>query len=266
MGAGRAASARRNLTLAAGRRCRTGGIAGVDHVPALPDRISAAMAADSSLGPARRLTLGTLRAMPIAITLIGTTLMAGSASASLSPLADTPDRPHLRGGASQIIIPSAAPGAVSAIPRSRPSSPRRAETPQVGAPRPAVRPAMPPDAPASPPPPSTRTASTTAPHMPRPIPRPETLARQAAASQIQRVTLPARTSTGTQSALPGSTSLLGVLETSAGREALLRTGSGQVVKVTRGNMVEGWQVSSIDRNAIRLTRGSETRTLRMLSN
>ncbi|HLS18607.1 MAG TPA: hypothetical protein VK090_02270 [Paracoccaceae bacterium] len=117
---------------------------------------------------------------------------------------------------------------------------------------------------------STRTVSTAAPHMPRPIPRPETLARRAAASQIQRATLSARTSAGTpgtaHSALPGSTSLLGVLETSAGREALLRTGSGQVVKVTRGNMVEGWQVSSIDRNAIRLTRGSETRTLRMLSN
>src|SRR5690625_1733698 len=50
----------------------------------------------------------------------------------------------------------------------------------------------------------------------------------------------------------GNTSLIGVMETSSGRQALLRTGSGRVVKVTRGNTIEGWQVQSIARDSIQL--------------
>lgn len=259
-------------------------IAGINHMPAILHRISAAMALDFSPAPARRFTLGTLRFVPIAFALIGMVLDSGSASASINSLVENPDRTHLHADAGQIILASAAPGAVSAIPRSRPSQPEEAaEAPEIGTPGPAVtstvtptvtpkaKPKVKPDIAAARQPGSTRAASTAATEIPRPVPRPEILARRAAAtpSQIQAAApAPAGISTpGTlQSALPDSTSLLGVLETSAGREALLRTASGQVVKVTRGNVVEGWQVSSIDRNAIRLTKGSETRMLWMLSN
>lgn len=243
------------------------GAARPTQMQALPQRISTTVG--PILAPGLRLAPGRVPVTPIALALSILILNSGLASASVSSSLERANQARLQTGTDQIIMAAAAPDAVSGMPRSRPSS-EKAETPDSGAPTPVAKPAetrktIPAQQPAS-----TRALSTATPSMPRPVPRPETLATRAASSQTQRATVPSPAKIAApgsaQSALANSTSLLGVLETGAGREALLRTGSGQVVKVKRGNVVEGWQVSSIDRDTIRLTRAGETRTLRILSN
>ncbi|HET7410139.1 MAG TPA: hypothetical protein VFJ13_08045 [Paracoccaceae bacterium] len=61
-----------------------------------------------------------------------------------------------------------------------------------------------------------------------------------------------------------NTSLIGVLDARSGRQALLRTPAGDFLKVARGDTVEGWRVSAIDRDAVRLTRGGRNRTLLLM--
>jgi hypothetical protein len=61
-----------------------------------------------------------------------------------------------------------------------------------------------------------------------------------------------------------STSLIGVLDAKSGRQALLRTSAGEFVKVARGDSVNGWRVSAINRETIRLTRGGQSRTLLLM--
>ena len=56
-------------------------------------------------------------------------------------------------------------------------------------------------------------------------------------------------------------SLIGVFDVAAGREALLRLGSGDVRQVGTGETVEGWRVSEITPDGLRLSRGGRTRRL-----
>lgn len=62
------------------------------------------------------------------------------------------------------------------------------------------------------------------------------------------------------------TSLIGVIDANSGRRALIRTASGDYRKVGRGDVLEGWRVTSIGREAIKLTRKGRNRTLLLVSN
>lgn len=102
---------------------------------------------------------------------------------------------------------------------------------------------------------------------PRPKARPEDMAdraRQAAVTaEFGDKSSPAkvRQAASLQGLKLDSTSLIGVLDARSGRQALLRTAGGDFVKVGRGDTVEGWRVSTINRDAVRLTKGSQSRTL-----
>jgi hypothetical protein len=94
---------------------------------------------------------------------------------------------------------------------------------------------------------------------PPPPPRPAAAARTEAAP-------PRVGSAATQGSLAlDATSLIGVIDAASGREALLRTASGEYLKVARGDNVAGWRVSAIGRDAMRLTRGGESRTLLLVT-
>lgn len=240
-----------------------------------------------TFGQAERPFRIAVTAMAIAIAFMGLGLNFPLASAAI----DQP-RPDLdRSGGDRApdfwpILASAAPREFSAAPRSRPlleTSPRaEAKEPDAAIPRPPAKPSVTRNSATMPssgtfrapraaaPDKTSAPDKTAAPEMPRPVARPKGLASRAATFGTPATWKSLPTASSSAIAAPGlqkaGTSLLGVLETSAGREALLRTGSGQVVKVARGHMVEGWRVNSIDRDAIRLTRAGETRTLRMLSN
>ncbi|MGB1212944.1 MAG: hypothetical protein ACPG4X_06220 [Pikeienuella sp.] len=56
-------------------------------------------------------------------------------------------------------------------------------------------------------------------------------------------------------------SLLGTFGQGNTRRALLRMPTGQVVRVSRGDVVEGWVVGRIEELSMRITRGGEARTL-----
>lgn len=58
-----------------------------------------------------------------------------------------------------------------------------------------------------------------------------------------------------------STNLIGVLDVKSGRKALLRMSGGEYLKVGRGDTVDGWRVSAINRDSVRLTHGNQSRTL-----
>ncbi|MBY8975124.1 hypothetical protein KHP62_04850 [Rhodobacteraceae bacterium NNCM2] len=57
------------------------------------------------------------------------------------------------------------------------------------------------------------------------------------------------------------TSLIGIIDMTTGREALLRLPSGRFRRVGKGDQIDGWEVSMIGRDAMRLVNGSEQRTL-----
>lgn len=61
------------------------------------------------------------------------------------------------------------------------------------------------------------------------------------------------------------TNLIGVIEANSGRRALVRLPDGDFRKVSRGDDVNGWRVSSIERAAMRLTRKGQNRTLLLVS-
>lgn len=61
------------------------------------------------------------------------------------------------------------------------------------------------------------------------------------------------------------TSLIGIIDARAGRQALVRLPSGSFRRVTRGDDLEGWRVSSISREALRLTKQGQNRTLLLVS-
>ena len=61
------------------------------------------------------------------------------------------------------------------------------------------------------------------------------------------------------------TSLIGIIDAKTGREALVRLPNGSFRKVSRGDEIEGWRVSSINREAVRLTRQGQNRTLLLVN-
>jgi len=63
-----------------------------------------------------------------------------------------------------------------------------------------------------------------------------------------------------------STMMIGVIESRRGRQALVRTANGDFRRVARGDLVDGWRVRSIDREAMRLTRRGKNRTLLLIGN
>lgn len=214
-------------------------------------------------------------AVPAAIVFLGMVLAALAAPANAVSSMESSERPYpVNDPGVRIVMASAAPDAVSFAPRSRPSSQAGSVTADAGIPRPLAKPKPTPNLPASNSAAtrSDRIAAKQVPYPPVPPRRPDGLTgRTAIPSSGPMANTPsasaaAGSTAAATGALPGETSLIGVMETKAGREALLRTGAGQVVKVTYGNMVDGWQVNSIDRDAVRLTRAGETRTLRMISN
>ncbi|MEM0987314.1 MAG: hypothetical protein AAGK00_00430 [Pseudomonadota bacterium] len=61
------------------------------------------------------------------------------------------------------------------------------------------------------------------------------------------------------------TSLLGVLQGQNGRQALVRLPSGDFRKVARGDMLDGWRVTSIGTAAMRLSKQGQNRTLLLVN-
>lgn len=61
------------------------------------------------------------------------------------------------------------------------------------------------------------------------------------------------------------TNLIGVIDANSGRRALVRLPDGDFRKVSRGDVLNGWRVSSISREAMRLTRQGQNRTLLLVS-
>lgn len=61
------------------------------------------------------------------------------------------------------------------------------------------------------------------------------------------------------------TSLIGVIDARSGRRALVRMPSGDYRKVAKGDDLDGWRVNSISREAMRLTRRGQNRTLLLVS-
>jgi hypothetical protein len=55
--------------------------------------------------------------------------------------------------------------------------------------------------------------------------------------------------------------LIGVLQTDGGRAALVRLPDGSIRRLGRGDLLMGWRVTLIGRDALRLERGGQTRTL-----
>ena len=110
---------------------------------------------------------------------------------------------------------------------------------------------------------------------PKPRVRPAQLARAAAATRQSsggaalRRTAPASRSVRTAASESGlalnKTSLIGVIDARSGRQALVRMPSGDYRKVGRGDTLDGWRVSSIGREAMKLTRRGQSRTLLLVS-
>lgn len=106
---------------------------------------------------------------------------------------------------------------------------------------------------------------------PRPPAKPGGKAREARAAAVQE-TFGGKPSPGTvrnlasQSGLDlDDTNLIGVLDARSGRQALLRMSGGEYLKVGRGDAIDGWRVSAINRDAVRLTRGGRSRTLLLVA-
>ena len=55
--------------------------------------------------------------------------------------------------------------------------------------------------------------------------------------------------------------LIGVFGSGANRRALLRLANGDVMRVTKGTVVEGWTISRIDKASMRITKGGQSQTL-----
>jgi hypothetical protein len=102
---------------------------------------------------------------------------------------------------------------------------------------------------------------------PAPPARPERprQAAPAAAFRIQAAPPPVGSAAAQGSLSLDATSLIGVIDANTGREALLRTPSGDFLKVHRGDEVAGWRVNAIGQDAMRLTRGGESRTLLLVT-
>ena len=70
----------------------------------------------------------------------------------------------------------------------------------------------------------------------------------------------------TETGLPlDRTALIGVLNLDTGRKALLRLPNGRYRTVIVGDVLDGWRVSMIGVDAMRITRGGEDRTLLLVN-
>ena len=58
--------------------------------------------------------------------------------------------------------------------------------------------------------------------------------------------------------------LIGVFGSNGSRRALVRMPNGEVRRVAKGAVVEGWVVSRIDKDAMRITRGGEAQVLKVV--
>lgn len=105
----------------------------------------------------------------------------------------------------------------------------------------------------------TQNASLTA---PRPARRPTML--QAATAAAMTGSAAPRTAALAPAVLPGTPDgsiLLGVMNLSNGRSALMRMPDGAIRKVKVGDTLDGWRISSIASDAIRLSRNGKDRTM-----
>ncbi|MEM8697976.1 MAG: hypothetical protein AAGF44_02340 [Pseudomonadota bacterium] len=69
-------------------------------------------------------------------------------------------------------------------------------------------------------------------------------------------------SAATEEGLPlDRTSLIGIINVNSGREALVRLPNGRFRRVGRGDVLDGWRVSLIGRDAMRLSRSGKNHTL-----
>ena len=116
--------------------------------------------------------------------------------------------------------------------------------------------------------------STEAPNIKAPEPTKRPRALEFAARRM-----PARTRTPLSVYLPRSvgdaarrtglalnkTNLIGVIEAKNGRQALVRLPNGGYRKVGRGDNLDGWRVSAVNRESLRLTRRGEKRTLLLVN-
>ncbi|MEM7508090.1 MAG: hypothetical protein AAF415_15250 [Pseudomonadota bacterium] len=112
---------------------------------------------------------------------------------------------------------------------------------------------------------------------PVPLYRPDRLARQIekAVVRVLTTTAPADPTpapsgpvarsvrqAATEEGLPlERTSLIGIINVNSGREALIRLPNGRFRRVGRGDVLDGWEVSLIGRDALRLSRSGKNHTL-----
>ena len=61
------------------------------------------------------------------------------------------------------------------------------------------------------------------------------------------------------------TSLIGIIDARSGREALVRLPTGNYRRVSRGDKLDGWQVSAISGDSMRLTRNGQRRVLLLVT-
>ncbi|HSF94702.1 MAG TPA: hypothetical protein VLA52_06705 [Thermohalobaculum sp.] len=103
---------------------------------------------------------------------------------------------------------------------------------------------------------------------PLPKPRPARRARPAvAALPVLAKPAPPKIARGaTQTGLPlDRTTFIGIIALNSGRKALLRLPDGSGRSVVIGDLVEGWRVSAIGAEAMRISRSGEDRTLLLVS-
>lgn len=114
----------------------------------------------------------------------------------------------------------------------------------------------------------TKLAALTA---PTPLVRPKSIeaqpVRKQASKAVTRDSAPrsVRTAAVRNGLHLGETNLIGVLQGSKGRQALVRLRDGGYLKVSRGDVVDGWRVRSIGRETLRLSRRGQNRTLMLVS-
>lgn len=164
-----------------------------------------------------------------------------------------------------LLLPPPRPAA-SNQPETEPDATMAAATAadDIAAPPPA-EPVLEPEDPDAP----TRFASLTAP-LPKTRPALPTLSRSVpsvtALPAITGATQRSIQAAATKQGLPlDRTALIGILDLDAGRKALLRLPNGRYRTVVVGDVLDGWRVSMIGVDAMRITRSSEDRTFLLVN-
>lgn len=271
---------------------RPGGLATPSAAAGIPDTVDppvgfqiAALPADGGTPP--RAPPGAPVAQPAPAAAETPAVAPGSAELSGPPLPVPipPPRPAVGAGAdimatprSGLVLPPSRPAGLGQ-PRAKPASTPGTETEPVSEPKPEPEPVVAAVTPAETTAPApdkvqdpdqpTRYASLTAP-MPRTRPALPALPKKLPTS----VKLPAITGSmqrsiqeaATEQGLPlDRAALIGILNLDSGRKALLRLPDGRYRSLVVGDVVEGWQVSLIGTDAMRVTRGAENRTLLLVN-